>query len=224
MAARGHVGLGHLVAQDVGCSQLTVGLVVDVLQKFHYCQTALAEACDDERSRLVALRLEEVEGLAHIVHRQSGALIDGVLAVCHERLDGRVAIEGCEEPVAGRHIGRHLLHLQVGHVGAVLGVPHVGVVAYLAVCCRPVVLPRRNDVEHVGSRAVRVAVFHNPHRRVAIVRSQWHIQALYRLPRRVIVVHRTRCKRRCAEYGEDNGYQPKSCSFHTQILVIPKYT
>ena len=124
VAACGHVGLGHLVAQYVGSGQLAVGLVVDMLQQFHHGQTALAEACDDKWTALVTLRLEKVESRADIVHRQSGALIDGILAVRHERLDGRMAIEGCEEPVTGRHIGRHLLHFQVGHVGAVLGVPH----------------------------------------------------------------------------------------------------
>ena len=220
VATRGHVGLGHLVAQHVGGGQLAVGLVVDVLQQFHHGQTALAEACEDERARLVTLRLKEVEGRAHVIHRQTGTLIDGVLAVGHERLDGRVAIERRIEAVAGRHIGRHLLHLQVSHVGAVLWVPHVGVVAYLTIRSRPVVLPRRNNVEHVGSRAVRVAVCRNPHRGVAIVRSLWDIPALYRLPRRIIVVRRTRCKRRRTADCEYEGYQPKSCSFHILVLLL----
>jgi len=180
----------------------------DVLQQFHHGQTSLAEACDDERTSLVTLRLEKVEGRAHIFHRQAGALIDGILAVGHERLDGRMAIIRSIEPVARRHVGRHFLHLQVGHVGAVLGVPHVGVVAHLAVRCRPVVLPRRDHIENVGSRAVCVTVRRNPHRRVAVVRSLWDILALDLLSRRIIIVRRTRCKRCRAADSEDGGEHP----------------
>ena len=60
----------------------------------------------------------------------------------------------------------------------------------------------------------------NPHRRVAVVRSLWDIPALYRLPRRIIVVRRTRCKRRRAADCEYEGYQQKFCSFHIKSFFL----
>ena len=83
-------------------------------------------------------------------------------------LDGGVAVEGRDEPVAGRHIRRHLLNLQVIHVPTVLGVPHVGIVARPAVRRRPVFLPRRYDIEDVGPGAVGVAVGRYPGFRIIL--------------------------------------------------------
>ena len=56
----------YLIAQNISGSQLTVSLVVDMLQQLNYCQTSLTEACDDERARLVTLGLKKVESLADI--------------------------------------------------------------------------------------------------------------------------------------------------------------
>ena len=180
-----------------------------MLQQFHNSQASLTEAREDERTRLVTLGLKEVESLADIAHRQAGTLIDGVLAVRHECLDGRVAIEGSEEAVARRHIGCHLLQFQVSHVGAMLWVPHIGIVADATVFCRPVVLPRRDHVEHIGSRAVRIAVGSHPHCRVRVIWSQGNVLLRNEvLLRRIIVVRRTICKRYRAAYDECDGKHP----------------
>ena len=68
--------------------------------------------------------------------------------------------------------------------------------------------------------AVPAASFTYDDLEVAVVRSQWHIPVLNRLPRRIIVIRRTRCKRRRAADGEDGGYHPKSCSFHILVFLL----
>ena len=82
-----------------------------------------------------------------------------------------MTVERREEPVAGRHIRRHLVDLRA-HVLAVCGVPNVGIVAFdhlTIYYLTTVFLPRRYDVEDVGPRAVGVAVGGHPHHRVVVL-------------------------------------------------------
>ena len=88
------------VAQDVGGCQLSVGLVIDVLQQFHHSHTSLAETCEDERTALVPLLLEVVEGFANIVHRETCATKDGVFVHRYKSVDGRMSVERCIETIA----------------------------------------------------------------------------------------------------------------------------
>ena len=171
-----------------------------MLQQFHHGQTTLTEARDNERTTLVALSLEVVEGCADVANRKSGTILDCDFVLSHPGLHGGVAIERREEAVARRHIRHHLVDLQIAHVLAMLVVPHVGIVAYPSILRRPVFLPRRYDVEDVGSRAIGVAISGHPHGRVLCV----------------ITLRRTRCKRGCTT-KQDGGYHPLQNSAHNYL-------
>ena len=183
-----------------------VRLVVDVLQQFHHGQTALTEACDDKWARLVTMFLEMIEGCADISHRQAGTVIDSVLVLRQERLDGGVTVERGEEAVTWRHISRHLEDLERPHALTVHGVPHVGIVARAPVICLPILFPRRYHVED-GTRVVGIAVGGHPHRRIVVVRCLRNILNRYnRLD--IVVIRLTKYITYDAAEGQDGGEHP----------------
>ena len=155
----------HLVAQHIRCCQLAIGFIVHVFQQFHNSQPSLTEASDDERALLVAMSLEMVEGLADILHRQSGSMIDGIFILCFEGFNRCMTIERCIETVAWGHVGSYAIYLY-GHTLAMRGVPHVGVVTDRAICCHPIFFPRRDHIKHIGTCSLQVAVLRYPHGRV----------------------------------------------------------
>ena len=140
-----------------------------MLQQLYHCQSALAETCDDEWTALVATGLEVIEGCADIGHSQAGALIDGILVLSEEGIDGGVAIKRRIEAIAGRHIGCHLIDLERAHVLAMKGIPHIGIMAGTPQAVLPIFLPRRDHVEDIGACAVGIAISGDPHGGVIIV-------------------------------------------------------
>ncbi len=89
-----------------------------------------------------------------VTHRQPRAIHDGVLVLRHPSLNGGVTVEWGIESVARRHIRCHLVNLQIAHAPAMLGVPHIGIMAYPAILRRPVFLPRRYHIEDAKLRNI----------------------------------------------------------------------
>ena len=195
----------HLITHHIGGSQLCIGVLADMLEQFHNSFAALTEACNDKRTALVATALEEVESSAHITHGQAGAAGNGVLVLRQPRLHGGVAVEGRAETVAGSHIGRNAQHLP-GHMLAMHGVPHVGIVAEGTVGGGPVLLPRGHNIEDVGSGARSVTVGNNPHHGVAIVGCLRDIPGIGSGHRKTAAPKYTHA----AEEGKDDG-RKKEC-------------
>lgn len=158
----------HLVAHDVGGDEVLIRLVVHVFEQFDHGHSTLAKTCEDERTYGVAVVLEGVEGLLHIVHGQTGTVTDGVVVLGHPAVYGGVAVERCIEIVAVGHVGCYFVHFGA-HTLTVSRVPHVGIVADASVVSLPVGFPRRDDVEDVGSCTVAVVLRHHPHGAVGVV-------------------------------------------------------
>ena len=136
-----------------------------------------------------------VESCADVTHRQPRAIHDCILVLCHPGLHGGVTVERGEELITRRHIRCHLLNFQVIHALAMHGIPNVCIMAYPAILRRPVFLPRRYDVEDVGSRVVVIAIGRHPHRCVVVVGCLRNKRCLLILARSIVIIRRTRCKR-----------------------------
>ena len=163
-----------------------------------------------------------VEGLADIIHRQTCPIIDRVLVLRQERLDGRVTIERSEESVAWRHILFHLIDFQRPHALTMHRVPYIGIEAYAPIVRCPVLLPRRDHVEDVGARAVGVAVSRHPHRRIIVVWCLGDIFCLH--TRRGVIMIRwvTHIPHRTADY-QDGGNHPYLPFHHNRSFVAQIY-
>ena len=162
---------------------------------------------------MVAPSLEMVEGLADIVHCECDAPGNGVLVLRHPGIYGGMAVVWGKESVAGRHIGRHFAYFR-RHMLAVRGVPHIGVVAQPPVIGGPVLLPCRDHIEHIGSRAVGISIGRNPHRGIVVVRLLGHVWLLQPAAFTVAAGNHA-C---AADDGKDGGEHPESFLFHQSAV------
>ena len=164
------IGRSHLVTEHIRRDHLVGHLGGHGLHQLHHRLRSLAEARQHERALRVTPLQEGVERPLHVVERRGEAAADELLVESRPAFDGDMAIVGRIEIIALAHVVGYAGYLLV-HVGAVLPVVDVGIVAHEPVVRRPVLLPGGDEVEHVRPLPRAGILPDEPHPGVRIIRS-----------------------------------------------------